>query len=794
MCLADATRVTLALTCFLLSCLSLGALSLGTEAIAQQEQPDNLFANPGFEIGSFGWQLQTGGNTDARFAADSSEAYAGRHSGLVIIGDVEEWGAQFGQSLDVIPSVGHDNAPPNGQVGKTYTFAALAKSAGQPVEASLQIERSARPWDRAAKSERFTLTQDEWTELHVTFTVDKPFPEGWFAYITCTKPNSRFRVDEFRLYEGQYVPYDEARRAEMTGVQVSLFDTGATSSAPLSPDSLSKRTGWTRLPEDQIDHQFRGDAVLINDRIALVLRKAASGAEVYSTGAAGPALRAVLAATSGDADLRLARVDVVENTPDAVVVDAAFKAAGGESAVIRFGLEMGQAFVETEARQGASGLRIKAPSRFVVLPDFFADDIVVDAAEIPVPQAELPSENFLLSMLPGGEAIVMSVSNSRETDARITLSGQGSERLIDGCDLRYGDEGKIWVALMTGRDVWHLREVTRDDAGKVIPLDWKAPYAAQWRVDWHRADNLTGSWEMIARKRDGQFEKHGWFGGSTTIPEDRKRWTTVLGRFLYPCWVDVDGRGHLQPFARRISFQGPALIYPINRTPHTPLTAFTVVDVVRATLGVGPCEYILDVEGQGTAMKGRATCATRDTLNPIYAAGRQRYEKDTIEKALTEVLIFVKHIRSRIDAYREFGHELVDYLDQQKRAHPELSEFIAEMETLTRAIDERFDARKEKIRTPQYVADLTEKFRTTLIDYQGPDALAKCKAITGAIVEVGGNQDELVGECRMAVKVLRQRAGLAMAVDPRTAEIATEIRRRTQQILRNAASYEAPRH
>jgi hypothetical protein len=82
----------------------------------------------------------------------------------------------------------------------------------------------------------------------------------------------------------------------------------------------------------------------------------------------------------------------------------------------------------------------------------------------------------------------------------------------------------------------------------------------------------------------------------------------------------------------------------------------------------------------------------------------------------------------------------------------------------------------------------------TLLDYEGDDALDKCKAITGAIVEVGGNQDELVGECRVAVKNLRQRAGLGMAFDPRTAPVANEIRRRTQEALRNATSYESPRH
>ena len=502
----------------------------------------------------------------------------------------------------------------------------------------------------------------------------------------------------------------------------------------------------------------------------------------------------MLAPVSDGPGARLESVAIVENSPAAVAVDATFQAAGGRPLILRYELVMGQGFVRTEALEGATGLRVEAPCRFVVLPDFFADDIVVDAARIPVARAELPSENFLLHMLPGGDAIVMSVSSSRQQDARITLAGPGTERVVDHSEIPYGKDGKIWVAVISGRNVWHLRDVAEGDAGKVLRLDWKVPYPAQWRVDWSRDDDLTGSWEMIVEHRNGQFEKHGWFGRPTRIPPDRKRWTTVLGRFEYPCWVDRDGWGWLQPLAKKVRFRGPALIYPINRVGTTPLDAFTVVDFVRATLGVGPCEYILDVEGQGAEMKGRATCATRDTLNPIYAAGQQRYKRAEIERALDEVLIFVKHIRGRIDAYQAFGHNVLGYLDEQKMAHPELADFVAEMESLTRTIDDRVERRKPSIKTPQYVADLTEQFRATLMDYEGPDALAKCKAVTGAIVVVGGNQDELVGECRMAVKVLRQRAGLAMAIDPRAAPVAKEIRRRTREILRNPTTYEAARH
>ncbi len=576
--------------------------------------------------------------------------------------------------------------------------------------------------------------------------------------------------------------------------EVVLYDTMRSLPNALPGDSVAPTVDWKTVREGETDHQFQGDAAMMNDRLGLVFRRSGPGVELFSRHGDRLARRAVLAPTSGEADACLSSLAVVENSPNVAAIDATFQAAHGKRLILRYELEMGRVYVKTQARQGVGGLRIDAPCRFVILPDFFADDIVADATEIPVAEADLPHENFLLHMLAGGDAILMTVSKSREEDVKVALAGQGEGRRINSSEIGCGRDGEIWVAVMEGRDVWHERDIGPGDAGEVVPLDWTAPYPAQWRVDWRRDDRLTGSWEMIAEKRNGQFEKHGWFGDPNTIRSDRRRWTTVLGWFYYPCWIDRHGRGHLQPLAKKVRFEGPTIIYPINRTRETPLAVFTVVDVVRATLGVGPCEYILDVEGQPVAMKGRATCATRDVLDDIYTRGAQKSERARVEEALRDVLIFVRHIRGRIDAYVDFGHQVLRYLDEQKKAHPELADSLAEMQSLARMIDERFEARKSEIRTPQYVADLVERFRETLLDYEGDDGQAKCKEITRCFTQVGGNQDELVGECRLAVKILRQRAGLAMATDPRVADIAREIRRRTQEVLRNPASYEAPRH
>ena len=769
-------------------------LLLGSHALAQAKgAPANLFANPSFEQGRDEWRIDKGGKTAASFTVDKADAArlrrsrvatAGQYSALVTIGAVEEWGTQFGQSVDA------------GAQGRTYTFAVLARSTRGPVSVDLQIERRGKPYDRAARSEPFTLRGEKWTELHVTFKVDKPFPEGWFAYVSCTQGGCEYRADMFRLYEGQYVPHEQAAREDAASASVSLFDTRAALGGRPRGEVLAKRAGWTRLGEDQAAHPFKGDAVFLNDKLAVVLRRGGPGAEVFATGANTPTFRALLAPAAGGKCGELSSLKIVKNTSGAVGVDAAFKTRDAKVLGLNYELTMGQPFIRTEALrgEGVTSLRVEADSRHVVLPDFFADDIVVDAADFPSREADLPGENFLLHLVGSEDAIVMGVWDKRERDVRVTLSDAGGSPAIGGCEIHYGKGGKIWVAVLEGRGIWHRHSVAKEDAGRVIRLDWKTPFPAQWRMDWRRDDKLTDSWEMIAEKRNAEFEKHGWFGDPQSIPSNRKRWTTVLGSFLYPCWVDQGGQGYVQPLKNPVRFDGPALIYPINRVKGTPLDVFTVADVARATLGVGPCEYILDLEGQGQSYKGRATCAARDALGAIYAAGQQKQKRAEVEKALDDVLVFVKHIRGRIESYVDFAHKTLAYLEEQKKAHPELAGFAAEMEPLARAVDAAVDRRRDKIKTTDYVAELTGKFRRELLDYEGEDALARCKAITEAIVVVGSNQDELVGECRLAVRILRQRAGLAMAANPRAGVIAGEIRRRTQEALRNPASHEAPRH
>jgi hypothetical protein len=537
-----------------------------------------------------------------------------------------------------------------------------------------------------------------------------------------------------------------------------------------------------------------------NGKIFIVARRAAGRVELYS--ARGERRSTLLPqGAGGEPAARFDRITVAENSKGASALEVSGLTARGAPFSVRFRLKRGEAIVEAAPGPGAERLRVDSPGRFVVLPDFFADDIVVDAAQVPGSSAEVPSENFLLHLTGARDAIAMCVFENREQEVKIHLGGASAERMIRGSEIEFGKKpGKIWVALLEAPQVWHSVDLKRSNVGRVTPLDWKMPFVGLWRCDFTRNDGLNDSWEMLLQEKEGgDYLKPTWFGsGEQRVRANRQHFDQAVGGLLYPCWSDPQGKGYCQPFNEKgkmeMTFIGPMVLYPINRLAATPADTFTVVDVVRNTLGVGPCQYILDVEGQKEELKGRATCSVREELREIYEKKEQKARRSDIEQFLRQGMQFVTHIRSRIDGYLEFAAKMRQACQDQKKAHPELGEPLGDLEKLLREVDLRVEAKRDLIKTPTYVASMMEDFRKNVMEYEGPDALERCKKFTEALVEIGGTQDQLVGELRWLVKNLRQKVALMLVKDPRLEEIAGAIRVAAQQVLRAPSVHEKARH
>lgn len=618
---------------------------------------------------------------------------------------------------------------------------------------------------------------------------------------------------------------------------LAVWDTGKSSTNPLSAQSVDEKSGWKSIATDTPPNAFQGDAAISNGRVLAVARTQGNGLDLYSLGLGKPVLRARVLLTPGTA---LERIALTENSRTALGLEVSSK-----SGTVRFRLKKGDLFVEAQSVSGTPSLRLECPSRFVVLPDFFADDILCDARKIQLDRVELPSENFLLHFTGNQDAIVMGVFENRAQDVRVTVAGKGDERLITGSDIDFGKQGsRIWVAVLEGAGMWHSRDVAKRDANTIMALDWKMPFISQWRVNFTRHDGLTDSWDMLLPDKedkgfikpswltdkgiihaasktksgevDNQAYRTGWIASDRVGP-DRYRWTTVLGYVQYPCWSDSERNGFLQPLDhQRLKFDGPVLIYPITRLAETPIAQFTPVDIMRNTLGVDACQHLLDVEGQKQEHVGRATCHVWRLLNEAYGAGQQKSRRKDIEIYVSDALDFVTHIRNRIHAYVVFGKELRTYLAAERAKHPELKDKLDELEALAREIDERVEprmqtilrqpvlkeiaaklaAREEEPTSPALAAQLNRDFLASgLLDYTGADWQARLdNQYSTPLTTIGGEQDEMVGECRWVAKALRQKAGILLASDPRMAAVAAEIRDRTHKMLRAGAAYEGARH
>ena len=161
-----------------------GAQIVGNGVLAQADGANVVFCQ------LVPYHVSKAQGTAPSLSVTAEEAAEGKQAALVTMGTAP-W-AQFGQKVQA------------GEVGKTYTFAVLVKAVGEPVHTHLEVELAGSPWDRAARGEDVQVGSDEWTELHVTFQADKPYPEGWSAYIHCAEEGGRMRADRFRLYQGDY--------------------------------------------------------------------------------------------------------------------------------------------------------------------------------------------------------------------------------------------------------------------------------------------------------------------------------------------------------------------------------------------------------------------------------------------------------------------------------------------------------------------------------------------------------------------------------------------------------------
>lgn len=704
------------------------------------------------------------------------------------------WGTQVGQAVAA------------GENGKTYTLAFRAKSAKGPVSVLLGVERAYEPFAKSVKSQEFILNDDAWSELHLTFKMEKDFltyrqetpPASlWWAYIACAQSSAEYIADDIlRLYEGEYTPH--------TGTEAStvrLFDTGSTASESLAPETVSKKTGWKELKATELESVAQGDLCLFNDHMLLVVRQKSQGPEWYyplgDQMVKGPTL--IPTGADGDRAKGTTAVQIIENTPDHIRIGVTSKTVSGRTISSRYLLGKNAPYVETQPGDGTEAIEVVVNSRHAVLPDIFAEDLLVDPAACQSSRVRFPSENMVLQFADGGNAIVMCAWPSTEQTVSMTLDGEGANRMFTSTGVGYEKKAgaSVWVAVLAAPQIWYRQNISELHHAKDKQLEWKLPFIGVWRADYQRPDGLIDSWPMYIRNpqkesRYDVLDVHTFLGD---MNNGRNTWGTWRGNYKWPAYTE-----NYAAFLRVSRFEslpdfkykpdGYVLMYPFQRKPYTLHTAFTVFDILDLTLsGFKDNLRVQPVERD----KHQSTCGATGIVEAIFDEKTEKAKKDMILTRLEDTDQFVIVIRSRIDEYMAWLKDAKAACASAKKANPQLVGLVAETEKELAKFNEIWKHRDLTDGTPDAVKVLMNKV-IALSDSDEPNKSDTVNQLGREIRTIGGNQDEAMGEFRVIVKEIRQRAGYAMveAKDQKSFDFAKEIRDSTMKMLYCAFDHEGP--
>jgi hypothetical protein len=574
-----------------------------------------------------------------------------------------------------------------------------------------------------------------------------------------------------------------------------LYDTTTAVLTSANAKLMLPEKSWSEIQKGQLPSKFQGDAVLVNSKVAVVVGKDGSGVGLYARDKDSWTRYAHLVPVIKNTPLRLTGIKAVTNTEELVVIEA----GSGEHAVW-FSLSGAEPIVKTTPKGKVEALRITTLCRLCVFPDFFADDLLLDAREIPVDHTEIPGGNIQLCMVSTGNVIVAVLRDRNEQDIEANLSGSGTERLFGSFNVPFGTGGSVWTAVLVQDGIWYAREFTKGEIQAGVRLeDWAIPFLANWKGNFMREDKNSESiaFSLSIKGRGGTSDKTG-------IEKKGGRLTAVVSDSLremleFGAESPTSGKEYT---AKYVGLQGVGVIYPLSRTQDTPLTQLCVADLMRMALGTGPCESILDLDSRQPVSKGIFTCSYGGMwqrllpFEPPYLAAeyakRIKEQRYFFRRVNRNVMTFVKNVQDRINTYVEFGLRMLAYLDEQEKKHPEQAEFIGKVKAEWARPVWQYGkpyANTEKCNNEAIALPLVEEFnKATRIDT--PEQAMKARGAAQLPNLVGDPGDRRLANLRRKVMLIRAMATMEIARNPAVSETAKKIRAMADEALRNPHSYE----
>jgi hypothetical protein len=597
------------------------------------------------------------------------------------------------------------------------------------------------------------------------------------------------------------LPGNLARADEpATGPAIGVWE--LPQAASFQAKDLAARQGWKPLAPEAAKAPSGGGLAIENQALLALIPAGQAEIVLVSKGegkAAGVRQSLKLVGRNGPAG-KLAGIQLVEYDEGEVVVGFT---AGDVEARLKLGL--GKCFVEVIPGKNAAAVQVRSPARFSFIPDFFGSDVLFDAQETAGAKVFAPAENFIVNLLEGHAALSMITwPQDGGEDVLLVCEDTAAGRCFTATQVSFNGKS-VFVAILAGEGIWFEKDLcaAKKDATLVVE-GWQPPFPAKWMT-------------MLA-KRPAVGATRGITSETLPVPllppGGDTPYSDVYVHHHVPSWFS--GRQwrlyletsltHMMTHKTVVSPEFLlAINYPRDRVKQTPLSAVTLVDVMRDTLGTGPCQYILDLEGlnktrsTGAAGTGKptaaATCSEHGALVFYYLGERAESPRrddplmvtDEALSSIEKIKDFLDAAYARIQEYLAWSDEIVRLAEAAKARDPQARELADRIIPIAREMRELWQTMVEHDKPcvhPQEWRMALDRCKD-LVREGAPDLGNRIREFDPQMRGAGEEVDGGMQACRMIVKRIRQEAALAGSSDPAALKLAADIRRRCRDVLRN---------
>ncbi|MGD8500892.1 MAG: hypothetical protein PVJ86_09610, partial [Phycisphaerales bacterium] len=431
--------------------------------------------------------------------------------------------------------------------------------------------------------------------------------------------------------------------------------------------------------------------------------------------------------------------------------------------------------VEIKPAGNMKGISLLSRINYGVIPDFIGDDLIFDPGQYPsINTLCIASENLFLGLLSGQDNLLVVTWPKGKQQMKLVLDDEQEEpRLIESVD--FANDGKsIYLAVLGAPGIWHKEPLKPSYLEKDVAINWKRPFPAKWITQLYEAGVKT----------------------TFTFRESKDRiWRGAVGHYTYPVWFKADNAFYR--LSKKIPPKGQSIIYFVERKD-TPVSVSAPVDIMKETLGRQACDTILDLAGRklrthhrrGSAGIRRAcTCGCTDAIQAVFEAGQEVEKREYVEGAVDDMVYFVRQHVARINEYRDFANNMIEFLNLTRKSTADLKPLINNMEAIVQEIPLEYSRQRENMKTLEYADQLARRTKA-LAQKKAPGNLSAYAELSKKWREMGGAQDDVVAQFHRITRKLSQQAGYGCVNQSKAVEIAREIRRRCRKCLRNPDGYE----